>query len=67
MNQPLELPNQEAIRFATQFGALAAEHSTTSIHVPTRLSTILEHLRRLDRAREQVKHKIRATHFIMGD
>ena len=67
MNQPIDPSKQQAIQFSTQLGALAAEHSAPSIQVPTRLSTILEHLRQRDRAQESVEHKIRAHHFIMAD
>ena len=67
MNQPIDVPNQNAIQFSTQLGALAAERPAAQPALSGRLSAILEHLRQKERAREQLNHKIRATHFIMAD
>jgi hypothetical protein len=68
MNQPITNPNrQHTLNFSAHLGALAAENATSPLPVPTRLSTILEHLRQRGRAREHVEHKLKANQFIMTD
>ena len=68
MIQPINDPTQQqSLNLSTRLGTLAAENATSPLPVPTRLSTILEHLRQRDRAREHVEHKMKANQFIMAD
>jgi hypothetical protein len=58
---------QQARAWSERLDTLAAENATAPVAGPTRLSTILQHLRQRNRPRQQIKDDLNAQHFIMAD
>jgi hypothetical protein len=58
--------NQQARNFSAHLGTLAAANATAPTSLPPRLVSILQHFRNRRQAHEDVRHKVRATEFMMG-
>jgi hypothetical protein len=67
MNQLIDNdPARQPIRdFSGRLGALAAHYATTSNRSPSQWSAIVQAIRQ--NRKEDIEHKIKATHFILGD
>ena len=59
-------PQQDPPTLGTRLGSLAAQNAT-SFAVPSRLSTILQHLRDRAQVRERADAQFRAALFILAD
>ena len=67
MNPLIDNPGirQQAREWSSQLGALAAEKAIAPAF-PTRLTTILAHLRQRNQRRQQARDQLRANEFIIG-